>query len=65
MKISVDDLKKAIDWITANSLDTHVQVIIQEGKLFLKCMDKYQVSVEIKIFEGSGLMPKIKKETNL
>ena len=63
MKISIADLKKAITWVEVNSKDTHVNVTLgqQEG-LVLQCQDKYDSHVEIKLFENSNMMPKIRKE---
>lgn len=62
MKVTVDDLKKALDWIRTNSNDVYIQVDIVDGLMYFKCEDKYKVSVEIKVYKESSMMPKITKE---
>lgn len=64
MKISVSDLKKALNWIQTNSNDTHVNILTID-QLTISCKDKYQVQVEITLYEDSIMLPKIKKEDNL
>lgn len=62
MKISIEELKKAVQWIEANSRDIQVQVYTGEGsKLVLKCMDRFDTEVEIILFEEQSMLPKIKK----
>lgn len=62
MKISLDELKKAVSWIESNSRDVNVTLFVDDGnKLVLKCMDKYESEVEISLYENSQMMPKIKK----
>jgi len=62
MKISLEELKRAVAWIEANSRDIQVRLETYEGnKLHLKCMDKYESEVEITLFENSSMLPKIKK----
>lgn len=63
MKIALADLKKAVNWIEENSKDVVISVLDhQDGKLYLKCTDKYEVSVEIILYHESSMLPKIKKE---
>lgn len=64
MKISISDLKKAIDWINIYSNDTHVSILAIHN-LTISLKDKYQTQVEITLFEDSNMLPKIKKEDNL
>ena len=64
MKISISDLKKALDWIQQNSNDTHINILTIE-QFTISCKDKYQAQVEITLFEDSMMLPKIKKEDNL
>lgn len=62
MKIGLEELKRAVGWIEANSRDINVQVFVHEGnKLILKCMDRLDSEVEITLYENSQMMPKIKK----
>jgi hypothetical protein len=62
MKISLEELKRAVSWIEVNSRDVQVQIYTGEGnKLCLKCMDRYDTEVEITLFEGQSMLPKIKK----
>lgn len=64
MKISVDDLKKAIKWIESSSKDTHVAVeLAYDGRnLSIRCKDKYEAQVEITLYTDSSMLPKIRKE---
>lgn len=62
MKVGIEDLKRAVDWIRLHSPDMKVDVQMHQGQLFIKCMDKYKVGVEIKLYEDSTMMPKIIKE---
>ena len=62
MKISIDDLEKALKWIKTNSSDVYVVLYIGEGKFKLNVKDKYDSFVEITVFENSTMMAKIKKE---
>lgn len=62
MKIKLDELKKAIQWIEENSNAMDVSLYAGEGhKIVLKCMDRMEVEVEIILFADGQMMPKIKK----
>lgn len=65
MKIGLEDLKKAIAWVEANTNDLFVNIQLIDTKMSLKCTDKYDASVEIVLTEESRLMPKIRKEDRL
>lgn len=67
MKISIEDLKKAVQWVESNSRDLQVRVEpdINGRNLVLKCEDKYAVQVEITIYADSTMKPRIKKEDAL
>lgn len=67
MKLAVADLKKAIQWIEANSRDLHVRLERDpnDRHILIKCEDKYQVQIEIKIFAESNMSPRIRKEDAL
>lgn len=67
MKIAVADLKKALNWIEANSRDLLVRVeMAQDGRnLSIKCEDVKQVQVDITLFNDSNMQPRIKKEDAL
>lgn len=66
MKISIDDVKKALEWLRANSLETHVDIQMHPGLIRINSMDRYQTSVEIKIFDAdSSTLPKIRRESVL
>lgn len=62
MKIAVDDLKKALDWIRTNTHEVIVDTQIVDNQLRIKCVDKYQIMVEITVYADSLMLPKIKKE---
>lgn len=63
MKIALADLKKALNWIETNSKDVVIDVVDHhDGKLYLKCQDKYEVYVEITLYHESSMLPKIRKE---
>jgi len=62
MKISLEELKKAIGWIEANSRDSHIQILTGDSsKLVLKCADRLDTEVEITLFNDQTMLPKIKK----
>ena len=66
-KVSLSELKKAIQWIEANTNQSNVSVNYSDSaKLILKAFDRGDQEVEITLFdEETGLMPKIKKTTTL
>lgn len=61
MKVDVKDIKKALNWIESNTNVESVNLYIGDNKLVISTMDKYSAQVEIVLFEGSSMMPKIKK----
>jgi hypothetical protein len=62
MKISLEELKRAVSWIEANSRDVQVEIYTGErNNLRLKCMDRYDREVEITLFEDQTMLPKIRK----
>lgn len=62
MKIALDELKKAIQWIESNSKDLKIEVYtFEQNKLTLKCMDKLDQEVEITMYSEGSYLPKIKK----
>jgi hypothetical protein len=67
MKISLDDLKKAVQWIEGNSRDVNIRVELDPNgrNLILKCDDKLSVNVEITLYADSTMKPRIKKEDAL
>lgn len=65
MKVSVDHLKKAVDWIRVNSHDQIINLEIKDGHMIIRCSDKYQVVVDIKIFTEASREPRIIKEDTL
>lgn len=67
MKIAIKDLKKALEWIEKNSLDTEVKLEMAHDNrnLSIKCQDKYESMVDITLYNESTSHPKIKKEDRL
>lgn len=63
MKIDIKDLKKALDWIEANTKAEYVYLhnYGANNKLFIETFDKYEASIQITIFEQGTMMPKITK----
>lgn len=62
LKIDLSQLKKAVQWIEANTNDINVQVYTGDGnKLVLKSTDRTGHEVEITLFTDSQMLPKIKK----
>jgi hypothetical protein len=62
LKIEVAQLKKAVQWIEANTNDLSVQIYTSDGnKLLLKATDKMGHEVEITLYSDSQMLPKIKK----
>lgn len=65
MKIALTDLKKAIQWIDANSKDTHVQLLSDGYQMWVEVSDKYGAKVTITMYENGTLLPKIQKQDYL
>lgn len=66
MKISLAELKRAVQWIEANTSTNTVGVMQVDLKLYLKCFDRQDSEVEIQLFDvDTALMPKIKKSERL
>ena len=67
MKIKLEDLKKAVAWIEANTREVIIRFEMhQDGRnLAIKCTDKYDVAVEIKLFNEGTMGPRITKEDAL
>lgn len=66
MKIKVEDLVKAIEYIKRNSNDVHVRVDIDPGgRMQLRFQDKDLSEAVIKLFNEGVCMPKISKEDPL
>jgi len=62
MKIDLEELKKAIDWLRTNSHDLKVHIVLHEiDRLIIKTMDKHDNEVEITLYTDSQMLPKIKK----
>lgn len=64
MKVSIDELKKAVKWVEANSNATAIKVHIindSTSKLYIDCDDKYGSSIEIVLYEDGTMLPKIKR----
>lgn len=62
IKISVAELKKALNWIEANTQDLHVILETDDNKLSINTMDKLQKTVKITVYSiDSHMMPKITK----
>jgi hypothetical protein len=66
-KIRLDDLKKAVQWVEANSRDVMVRIEQHyDGRnIVIKCVDKYEATVEIKLFNDGAMNVKIIKEEDL
>jgi hypothetical protein len=66
VKIKLEDLKKAVQWMEANSKDIVIHVSENSDRyLVLKCQDRYDVQVEIKLFNDGTMGPRITKEDSL
>lgn len=62
MKIKLEDLELAVNWIIENTNTATVDVETDGKKLFLGCLDKQDRSVNIELFCTEGhMMPKIVK----
>lgn len=61
MKFDLKDLKKAVSWVEANTNSDKIDIYITDNKLIIATADKYQAQVEIILYEGASMMPKIKK----
>lgn len=64
MKIAVADLKKAVQWIEANTREVQVRIeLAHDGRnLCIKCEDKFSTAVEITLFNDASMSAKIRKE---
>lgn len=66
MKITLEELKRAVDWIGTNTRDEYVRVSSDRGKLFLVCFDVEDREVEITLSETEmNSFPTIKKTERL
>jgi hypothetical protein len=61
MKIDIKDLKKALQWLEANTHSESVNLYMGDNKLTVSTLDKYEAQVEIVLYENGSMMPKIKK----
>lgn len=61
MRVKLDDLKKALANVEANSKDEVVSIKI-DSHIYISYTDRYDVQVEIKISENGNMLPKIRKE---
>jgi len=62
LKIDLEQLKKAIQWIEANTNEVTVQIYTDfSNKLILKCIDRLGSEVEINLYNDSTMLPKIKR----
>lgn len=66
-KISLQELKKAVQWIEANTNSVMVNVEIYGDAVLLRVVDKNEEYVEISLFdtERSNMFPKITKTERL
>ena len=65
-KFELVELKKALTWIETNTRDMAVRLQIVEGILYINTTDKYESSVEIKVYHvDAHLMPTISKTERL
>lgn len=63
MKVSIADLKKTIKWIEENSKDVMVEIQIPQNEtMYVRCVDNYQMMVEITLSNEGRMLPKIRKE---
>jgi hypothetical protein len=62
MRIDLEELKKAIDWLRTHSHDLKVHIVLHEiDKLIIQTMDKHDNEVEIVLYTDSQMLPKIKR----
>lgn len=66
IKVRLDELKKAVQWMEANTPGTDVRLVIDDRKLALESFDRDSNSVTISLFDvASSLMPKVTRTDNL
>lgn len=62
VKYDINELKKAIQWIEANSRDVFITVFsMREGELYFSCSDRQDNHVHITLYSDGQMMPKITK----
>lgn len=62
MKIDLKELKKAVNWVEANTNQVHINIYSADSnKLVITTMDKQDTEVEIVLYSDSQMLPKIKK----
>lgn len=61
MRVKLADLKKALLKAETDCKDVMVNVKIDDT-IYISYEDRYNVQVEIKIFEEGRMLPKIRKE---
>ncbi len=66
MKVALEELKMAINWIGENTRDEYVRIMEDRGKLYLKCFDPAEREVEITVCDVElRSFPTIKKTERL
>jgi hypothetical protein len=65
MKVKVDDLEKAINWMKKHSSDPMCNVQEVECGLVITSKDRYDKYVEMKLSMGGTMTPKIIKEEEI
>lgn len=66
MKFDLGELKRALDWIEANTNELKVSVTIDRHHLYLECFDRKDCAVKITLYSDQAqMLPKIQKTDNL
>lgn len=62
MRVLVEELKKAVQWIETNSTAYKIEIeVVDSCKLEIKLFDKFDCPVEIILFEDNQMQPKVRR----
>lgn len=65
MKIKIDDLERAVQWMKTQSSDIMCNIDEVDQGLRITCKDKYAKYVEMKLSQEGTRSPKIIKEEDI
>ena len=65
VRISIDDLEKALKYIKTNSHDVHVSVYLVDEHMEIKTFDRASQEVTIYLYREGSLFPQVRKTERL
>lgn len=65
MKIELDNLKKAVEFLEKNSKELYIHIDIYDDVLTINTFDRGDKEVTIEIFTAGTVLPKVRKTETL